>query len=409
MIAKQNYPLYLSLGVVLILGAFWLLDVPVNTARTVVYPEIEYLKDKNFNFVELSKFFSKLAQDKGGEYAYKALAYATAKSLILNVDTHLLGHVVGDELYKQQGLEGMKYCTDDLRNACSHSIVVGGLLAEGIEAITKMVGICHEAPGGRDAYRMCVHGLGHGVLAYTEYDMRQAVELCKPVAISQDYSNMEFVECVGGITMEMMAGINDKEAWEKQKVNYFKSDDPLTPCNMGFVPENATRICYLFLTPHLLEAAGASPWIHAQPIHIKKAAVFCQKIPPAELRNRQACFTGFGKEFAVLVNEQNVQSIENMSNEKLLKIYEWCSLLPQEGLNYCLESALQSLFWGGENDRNVAVRFCALMPNRANQAFCFENLIEAVDYYIFDKAYRKEFCSEIPLNFQGQCKSTLKI
>ena len=95
------------------------------------YSEVQSLQNKEMNFAELSKFFIALAKDKGGGYAYQALAYATMHALIPpNIDTHLLGHVVGDELFKQKGLDGMRVCTDDMRNACSHSIVVGGLLAE---------------------------------------------------------------------------------------------------------------------------------------------------------------------------------------------------------------------------------------------------------------------------------------
>lgn len=369
------------------------------------YSEVESIK--NLDFRELSKFFTELAEKKGGDYAYRALGYATANSMLApNVDTHLLGHVVGDVLFKQQGLEGMKYCTDDLRNACSHSIVVGGLLAEGISAIGKMVEVCKMAPGGKGAYRMCVHGLGHGVLAYADYDMRQAVELCKPTANSDQYSNMEFVECVGGISMEMMAGVNDRVAWEKQKVNYFKSDDPLAPCDMGFIPKQAAHICYNFLTPHLFQSAGADLQ-RPGPKDYEKAFTFCEKIALDQEINRDSCFGGFGKEFVVLVNERNVQSVENMSDDKLLKINQWCELATEEGIRPCLNTALQSLFWGGENKRDVSVKFCRLITNEKNQAFCFGNLIGAVGYFINDQNYRKEFCLEIPETYRLECNSKL--
>ena len=398
-------------GIILILGIFLFQDSPKNkfTVRNS-YPELSFLQGKNFNFAENSKFFAKLAQDQGGEYAYKALAYATTRSIFpANIDTHLLGHVVGDELFKQKGLFGMQFCTDDLRNACSHSIVVGGLLAEGIDAINKMVGVCKGAPGGKGAYRMCVHGLGHGVLAFTDYDMRKAVDLCKPIATTSEYSNMEFVECIGGITMEMMAGVNDKQAWEKQKVNYFKSNDPLAPCNLGFIPEKAVHICYTFLTPHLFESAGINPGAPPLPMHLKKAFTFCEKIPENEGRNRESCFGGFGKEFVVLANERNVQSVENMDSGKLAKIDEWCNLAIDEGIKPCLYSALQSLFWGGENKRDVAIRFCSIMEDKQKQTFCFENLIGAVSYYIVDAKYRAEFCSEIPEGYRTECKSKLEL
>src|SRR3989344_2239057 len=193
------------------------------------FKEIEEIRNKNLDFGELSKFFVNLANDKGGHYAYKSLAKATALNYLSpNIDTHLLGHNIGDILYKQLGIEGMKFCTQDLRNACSHSIVVGALLEFGADKLRDIADVCRKAPGGKGAYTMCIHGLGHGVLAYTEYDMAQAVNLCEKVSEPR-LKNMEYGECVGGISMEMMAGVNDREAWEKQKANYFKKDDPLAP------------------------------------------------------------------------------------------------------------------------------------------------------------------------------------
>ncbi|OGI62791.1 hypothetical protein A2818_00910 [Candidatus Nomurabacteria bacterium RIFCSPHIGHO2_01_FULL_40_12] len=408
-IISNQKDLFLFFGIILILGTFLLKDSPINkSVSRNTYAEIAFLQNKNFNFAELSKFFAKLAKDKGGDYAYRALAYTTTQSIFPpNIDTHLLGHVVGDELFKQKGLSGMQFCTDDLRNACSHSIVVGGLLSEGVSAINKMVKVCKTAPGGKGAYRMCVHGLGHGVLAFTDYDMRKAVELCKPVATLPDYSNMEFVECIGGITMEMMAGVNDKQAWEREKVNYFKVYDPLAPCNLGFIPEKAVYICYTFLTPHLFESAGVDPRERPLPMHLKKAFTFCEKILVGENRNRESCFGGFGKEFVVLANERNVQSVEDMDSGKLTKIYEWCNLAINEGVESCLYSALQSLFWGGENKRDVAIHFCTIMTDKQKESFCFQSLIKAVSYYIDDSNYRAEFCLEIPESYRQQCNLRL--
>ena len=62
------------------------------------------LKNNRADFAEIFKYFEQLAKQKGAEYAFAALAKAP---LPPNTDLHLLGHVVGDELYKQQGLRGI--------------------------------------------------------------------------------------------------------------------------------------------------------------------------------------------------------------------------------------------------------------------------------------------------------------
>lgn len=369
------------------------------------YPEIDPIKGSNWDFQKLAVFFKTLALKKGGEYAYHALSVAANHGYLTpNVDIHLLGHAVGDVLYKQKGIEGIKVCTDDLRNACSHSIVVGFLLDNGVEGLTKAVATCLEAPGGSGAYTMCVHGLGHGVLAYTDYDMRRAAELCGKTGTLK-YGNQEVGQCIGGVTMEMMAGVHDREAWAKQAVNYFKKNDPLAPCDMGFIPKDSLNFCYIYLTPHLFEAAGAN-LSSPDPKYFNQAMSYCAKIPATD-NNRETCYASFGKEYVVLANSRNVQSVTSMTNDQLKTVYDWCNLGPKEGLGPCVNSALQSLYWGGENDRAVSIKFCNAIPNQDESKNCFMNLTATVLYYQSDVGYRRSFCQELPAQFQEKCKSQL--
>jgi hypothetical protein len=371
------------------------------------FSEIEALKGSGMGFKELSIFFADLAEKEGGEYAYKSLARAAKMSYITpGIDLHLLGHVVGDVLYKQQGIEGIKVCTNDLRNACSHSIVVGAFLEKGRPVLKEVVEACKLAPGGRGAYTMCVHGLGHGILAFTEYDMAEAVKICedigKPVSGDRVY-----LECIGGIVMEMMAGINDREQWEKQKPKYFSEKDPLAPCNMDFMPDAARPMCYNFLTPHLFEFAGANLG-RPLPENFKKAFTYCNKIPKNKVGERISCYGGFGKEFVVLVNDRNVQSIEDLSEEKLKRIYEWCDLADDpQGVIDCMKFSLQSLYWGGENDKKVAIAYCGLIPNEENSKICYDDLINSVGYYYNDANYHEAFCREVPESVRSTCNSRL--
>ncbi len=156
-------------GGLLVLGSF--IYVLITSSS---YSELEEINDKDLNFKELNTIFTNIAEAKGAEYAFEVLRRA---ELAPNTDTHLLAHVVGDILYKDEGIEGMVVCTQDFRNACSHSIVVGHLLENGENALGDIFKACEKAPGGSGAYGMCYHGLGHGVLAYTNYDLEKTVAL----------------------------------------------------------------------------------------------------------------------------------------------------------------------------------------------------------------------------------------
>ena len=286
------------------------------------YPELAYLAGTTLSFGELSHFFRGLAEEKGAAYAFEVLK---AAPLPPGTDLHLLGHAVGDVLYKQQGMEGIKICTNDFRNACSHSIVVGLLLDHGEQVLPKIASACRQAPGGSGAYTMCYHGLGHGVLAYVNYDLARAVALCKKTG-SAAYHNEEASQCVGGTIMEIISGGgHNHDVWEKQRPRWLKPDDPLYPCKQNFMPDSAKTFCYLYITPYLFEAAGADPSA-PDSAALEKAFQFCDALPKNDPGDRGSCYGGFGKDLIVLAQGRDIRKMTEMTYPQFERVYTWCLL-----------------------------------------------------------------------------------
>lgn len=401
--------LFITLDFILVVA--WLKNKHSSPSNEIVssnasgsYPEINDLSVRSMAFKELSDYFTDLAVRKGAKYSYEVLKIAP---IAPNIDMHLLGHVVGDELYKQEGSRGIEVCTDDFRNACSHAIVVGLFSDKGEAALPEIVEACKHAPGGSGAYNMCFHGLGHGILAAMGYEMPKAIDICKKTSDAK-VSGREAIECVGGTVMEIIGGGgHDRELWAKQRTKYLKDDDPLYPCDSKFMPDEARSQCYVYLTPHLFQLAGAN-LASPNEENFKKSFPFCERIPKSEASNRRVCYGGFGKEFVVLAKARDIRNIEKMTNEELLKVYRWCKLAgASDGVNFCLISAVNSLYWGGENDREVAIRFCNLIDDSSSQSLCFSNLIGAVRTYIKDINYKEQFCSEIPSSYNSECQKIL--
>ena len=366
-----------------------------------VLSEVALLRGNTKTFKELSHFFSDLAEKKGGKYAFDVLRVADIPK---GTDIHLLAHVVGDVLYRQEGMKGIRLCTDDFRNACSHTIVVGTLLEKGAGALGQIADICKQAPGGNGAYTMCFHGLGHGVLAFTNYNMEKAAELCATLG-TKEYQNREYYECVGGMMMEMIGGVHNPTAWAKVKGQYFKEDDPLYPCTADFIPPVARHMCYMYITPHLFEAAGAS-LSNPGPEQFKEAFTFCSAAPREN--EAQACYGAFGKEFIVLVQGRDIRAIEELTEKQLETVYDWCMLAPKESAkSACLESAIASMYWGGENSPDVILRFCAVQKTDAHKEFCYHELIGNVRMYIKNDEYRRSVCAKFPSEMREVCTSAL--
>ena len=371
------------------------------------YPEVQELQTQNLSSLqELGGYFGALAKEKGGGYAFNVLR---AASIPPNIDMHLLAHVVGDILYQQEGLGGIRVCTHDFRNACSHSIVIGLFYEEGEAALNKIAETCRNAPGGFGAYTMCFHGLGHGILAYTGYDLEKAIDLCEKTGTPQYYDE-EARQCISGSVMEIINGVHDRSLWEQQHAKYFKEEDPLYPCSSDFMPDEARPLCYTYLTPHLFNVAGADAGFPT-PDDFKQAFLYCDKLPIADFRNRDACYGGFGKEFTVLALGRDIRTstIEQITDEQLNRVYEWCLLAnTKEGTAACVVHATNSLYWGGENDRSMAIAFCNVIDDPYYQGSCFINLIKIVSYYIQEQDYKKEFCEELPSAYRETCQARLQ-
>jgi hypothetical protein len=400
--ASQSLWVYLMLGSLLALCACLALVVlpPLlsSLGSEPAYPEVAELASGEWDFNELSEYYTVLAETKGAAYAFEVMKRMPT---IPNIDMHLLGHVVGGELYKQEGIEGIQTCTEDFRNACSHMIVIGALLEQGVSALSDIARACQQAPGGAGAYTMCYHGLGHGVLAFTEYEMPEAVELCKKTGTAQ-YHNREYIECVGGVIMEMIGGVHDPALRVTKSEKYFKVDDPLYPCNASFMPKEARQICYVYITPHLFEAAGgdlAAP----TPDIFEKAFDYCAEIPEEQKENRMACYSGFGKEFVVLGAARDIRVVDVLPDAQLSQIHSWCQLAGDaEDTQACSASVLASLYWGGENKADGVVRYCALMSDGPLQDHCFTTTFNMVASYAPDEAPR-DFCPLLPESRQDAC------
>lgn len=359
------------------------------------------LKEVSPDFVSLSLHFINLAEEKGAVHAFEVLKVA---QLPPNTDLHLLGHAVGDELYKQEGFEGMQYCTPDFRNACSHTIVIGALLEEGMSVFDKVNDVCKQAPGGPGAYTMCFHGFGHGVLAYVEYEFPDVIELCKKVGTAK-YNQNEYHQCVGGAVMEMYEGVHDLDLWNEKKEKYLDPEDPLRLCQSDYMPDEAKYFCYTYITPFIFDAAGSIN-NNPTPDIYEKAFSYCEDVP--EDNWRLVCYASFGKEFVVLAQNRDIRIMDEVTDEQFEKVISWCRLARvEDGIESCLLEVQNSLYWGGENDYRSSIRYCSLMPSEKLKESCFGLMFQNVSFYEQDPRLRKEICEAVPGPFENNCRKLL--
>ena len=255
---------------------------------------------------------------------------------------------------------------------------------------------------------MCYHGLGHGVLAYADYDLKRAVALCQKAGTAH-YGYEEGNQCVGGVIMEIISGGgHNHDLWEKQRVQWLKPEDPLYPCKADFMPEGAKTFCYLYITPYLWIAAGGDIGTTDSAV-FEKAFRFCDGLPKNDARGRDVCYGGFGKEFIVLAQERDIRKMSEMTRPQFERVYSWCLLAKnKEGSAACLANAVYSLYWGGENAPDAAIRFCTPIPDTYLRGSCMVSIIRSVASYQKDPVYRDGFCRQLLPEYAKLCVSSLQ-
>jgi hypothetical protein len=209
------------------------------------------------------------------------------------------------------------------------------------------------------------------------------------------------------MVMEIISGgDHDRKTWSEKNKKYMRGSDPLFPCNSEMVPQAAKGMCYVYITPHLFNFAGAELG-NPKEEDFKKAFTYCDALT-LEDPNRNICFGGFGKEFVVLAKARDIRNVSDISEEEINKVLKWCDLAGnQNDIGSCVMYALGSTYWGGENDRSASVRFCSAVKESDLKDRCFNELIRMVNFYINDSNYKREFCSEIPPEYSANCKKII--
>lgn len=399
-------PLGLILGLILAFafGSGWGVLGLESAVSSKDIESVKALTDRQAHFDDFAEFFGEVAEEKGGVYAFNLMKTAP---LPFGLDQHLLGHIVGDILYEQEGIDGMALCTHDFRNACSHTMVIGALIDYGEGALPQIRDACHDAPGGTGAYTMCFHGLGHGVLAYNGYDMEKTVAMCGRFG-TEEYNNREAIECFGGAIMEIIGGGgHDEETWAMKRKEYLHKSDPFGICESAIVPDSYRPMCYNYMTPFAFEAYDAD-MAYPDPKIYEKTFALCDEVPKSQEAERQACFGGLGKEFIGIATGRNFTPDYEPNEEQLGLMYDWCTRAkPQDGLNYCINSTMDSLYWGGERPYSTALSYCSLVQDDESRDECFGKLISNVAIYIADQNYRHSFCAAMPSRYQNSCGEQL--
>lgn len=354
---------------------------------------------------EYKTYFTELAREKGAKHAFVTLRMA---DFPFGIDTHAIGHEIGYVLYEQEGGAGIGTCSDAFRGAaCAHAIVIQEYIHEGASALERLSLTCAEKPEGSFERSDCFHGIGHGILAYADYNYESAIGECTTaseivLAHNADTNGAALRrECVDGVTMEMMQGFHDPEAWEKMRATYLPESDLFMPCSASFMPEELNQTCYLFIRSRIFKHLGrvkGDAQVH--PELYTKALSYCEQLPDTDIASSRACYAGFGVDFVYLVTGNDDRSFPKMSDTQLNTVHELCSFAPTlDGRSACTLTAVDMVLSRGEGTR-AAARFCSLTPDPVLKERCYTTLISLSERY----SPSEHLCGYLPEPYATTCR-----
>jgi len=183
----------------------------------------------------------------------------------------------------------------------------------------------------------CLHGLGHGLSVFYDYDVFSAVKICE-----QFNPGWEQISCSKGVFMQNVVYNLDTGG------GTFDKDDRFYPCDK--VDSKWAPQCYHYHTTYLLLENKFS---------VTKSYDDCDRITPDEFV--KYCYHGMGRQL-----EGNIEG-------KISKAVEFCTEGKQSSFHAdCFRGMVMTLVNGNTNPR-IGFEFCSLIPEEF-KVDCYDGL-----------------------------------
>jgi cytochrome c553 len=209
----------------------------------------------------------------------------------------------------------------------------------------------------------CVHGLGHGLMIHTGYDLPFALKTCNQLTTAWDDDS-----CESGVFMENISssyGIKSK---------WLRDSDLLYPCDS--VAQKYKLYCYLIVTSRILEANGFN-W--------QGAVKTCRKSDKGWVAT---CFQSLGRD---------ASGNSRQDPDKILEICGLAGNMERE----CVYGAARDV-----TSNDASPRRSKLLCEQADpslQAYCFEGIGTIVGGMHVYREERRAACRQITRRYFEDC------
>ena len=289
-------------------------------------------------------------------------------------DCHNRAHEAGRISYEMFGPAAFVLATHDCQSGGQHGATEALFAERGTANLASDIAALCDSTANYFFRHQCVHGVGHGLMAWTNYDLPVALGLCDN-AQRQDRDS-----CYSGVYMENVVG--GLSGAMGHITEYLRDDDPIYPCDI--VEPQYEPACYFYQTTRM---AVVLDWDMAA------VAALCHQAPA---NSRALCFRSYGRDAANLAQDDPAETIGHCRHATAV-----------DDNAGCIWEAVQNGFWepvGAER----AVEFCALLDadpaaHPESRDACYGSILAQADYVLASPRERHAFCRMLPPNRQEAC------
>ena len=260
----------------------------------------------------------------------------------LATDCHSRAHELGRLAYEQFGAQAFSLSGHECQSGSYH--------------------------GATEAFfeHQCIHGVGHGIMAWTSYAMFDALDACDQLG-----KGVNRLSCYSGVFMENVVG---GLFGSMGHFTEYLSDDPHYPCNI--LEERYVGPCYFYQTSRMVQLFTGN---------FQKVAEACDTAPQAV---RYLCFESMGRDVGGYFRGNTELAIQSCSY-----------IATEENRRRCLSGAVQDWFWA-PSSADLALGFCVALDDSGDKRVCYDTITQRARELPLDFTDFERFCAQIEEDYR---------
>ena len=334
-------------------------------------PDSKRLADcRDGNYECLEQAFGNLTYNEGPEPALALLQTKSASDPAVAGDCHRIAHRMGSAAlsrFKDKVAPAFIAGSPVCASGYYHGIIERAFLGQPtskLGVVARQMCVDPQIADQRFLLYQCIHGLGHGLMIYTGYDMPGSLKTCKGLS-----GEFDRISCSGGVFMENFSssyGVTSK---------YLRKSDPIYPCNSKLADPYKIQ-CYGLVTANLLRTTGYDQ---------KKTADGCRRSEPEWVGT---CYESFGRD------------VSGIAGKSASKARASCRLAGK-GEGDCLYGVVREIV-NSDAAPERGARFCTEVPKRHRQR-CYSGVGSVSASLITDPAKMRAACRRLSGRYARAC------